>query len=226
LAPVPAEVSCPAGKLNPGCRALKFTYATSTSAKGEKQSEWGTYNGRLIKVSYEGYNPATKAMLEKPIAVAEYAYDKKGRLRAEWDPRISPALKTTYGYDTEGHVTALTPPGEESWVFTYAPITGDKGTGRLLKAAQAPASAPLWNGELPANTEAPKVAEVTPAMGVAISVSHGTWSNSPVAYSLQWEDCKIVKTAKEEEEEKLYEEKREGTLKCSQIPGATNSSPS
>ena len=40
-----------------------------------------------MKVSYEGYNPATKKMTETPIPVAEYAYDKKGRLRAEWDPR-------------------------------------------------------------------------------------------------------------------------------------------
>jgi hypothetical protein len=61
LAPVPAEVSCPAGKLNPGCRALKFTYATKTKEKiGETAAEWGEYNGRLIKVSYEGYNPASK----------------------------------------------------------------------------------------------------------------------------------------------------------------------
>jgi streptogramin lyase len=225
LAPVPAEVSCPAGKLNPGCRALKFTYATKTKEKiGEAATEWGEYNGRLIKVSYEAYNPATGKMLEKPIPVAEYTYDKKGRLRAEWDPRISPALETTYGYDTEGHVTALTPPGEESWVFTYGTISGDTGTGRLLKAAQAPATAALWDGELPANTEAPKVAEVTPIDGVAISVSHGTWSNSPVAYSFQWEDCKIVKTREEENEEVIYEEERKGKQQCTLIPGAHNSS--
>ncbi len=216
LAPVPAEVSCPSGKLNPGCRALKFTYATKTKGKiGESSTEWGEYNGRLVKIAYEGYNPATGKMLEKPIAVAEYTYDKKGRLRAEWDPRISPALKTSYGYDSEGHVTALTPPGEESWVFTYAPIAGDTGTGRLLKAAQAPATAPLWNGELPANTEAPKIAEATPIMGVPISVSHGTWSNSPVAYTFQWEHCKPL--TKEETEKKAK-------VKCTQIPGATNAS--
>ena len=67
----------------------------------------------------------------KETAVAEYAYDKYGRLRAEWDPRISPNLKTTYSYDEEGHVTAMTPPGQEPWTFTYGAIAGDAGTGRL-----------------------------------------------------------------------------------------------
>jgi streptogramin lyase len=222
LAPHP-NVSC-SPKMEPGCRALKFTYATTTKAKGEKPTEWGEYEGRLTKVSYEGYNPATKKMTETPVPVAEYSYDKAGRLRAEWDPRISPALKTEYGYDTEGHVTALTPAGEESWVFTYAPIAGDTGTGRLLKAARAPVSAGLWNGELPANTAAPKITEATPINGIAISVSHGTWSNSPVAYSFQWEDCKTYKTAEEEEEERIFKEERKGTIKCTQIPGANNSS--
>jgi streptogramin lyase len=223
LAPVPAEVSCPTGKLNAGCRALKFTYATKTKEKiGENAGEWGEYTGRLIRVSYEGYNPATGKMLEKAIPVAEYAYDEKGRLRAEWDPRVSPALKTIYGYDSEGHVTALTPPGQESWVFTYAPIAGDTGTGRLLKAAQAPASAPLWGGELPADTEAPKITETTPKVGVAISVSHGVWSNNPVAYTFQWEDCKPFSKAEESERGKKLKETE--PYKCTPIPGATNSS--
>ncbi len=222
LAPHP-NVSC-SPKMEPGCRALKFTYATTTKAKGEKPAEWGEYEGRLTRVSYEGYNPATKKMTEPSVPVAEYTYDKTGRLRAEWDPRISPALKTEYGYDTEGHVTALTPAGHESWVFTYAPIAEDTGTGRLLKAAQAPATAALWNGELPANTEAPKIAEATPTMGVAISVSHGTWTNNPGAYSFQWEDCKIVHTELEELEEVAEKIELPGKLQCMQIPGANNSS--
>ena len=145
LAPVPAEVSCPAGALKAGCRALTYVYSKETKARGENESQWGDYNGRLKEVKFTGYNPATKIMTT--TAVAQYSYDKKGRLRAEWDPRISPALKTSYGYDTEGHVTALTPPGQESWVFTYAPIAGDTGTGRLLKGgASSRYSAPMERG--------------------------------------------------------------------------------
>ena len=139
-----------------------------------------------MEVLFTGYNPSTKEM--KPIAVAMYAYDGQGRLRAEWDPRISPALKTVYGYDSEGHVTALTPPGQESWAFTYGEIAGDSSTGRLLKATQAPTSAGLWNGEAVKNTEAPKLSG-TAVVGVTMGVSNGTWSNSPVAYGYQWEDC-------------------------------------
>ena len=185
LGPVPAGVSC-APELSAGCRALKFKYATTTTAKGEAESEWGEYRGRLMEVLFDGYNPSTKKMQE--TAVAEYRYDQLGRLRAEWDPRVSPALKTIYGYDPEGHVTALTTPGHESWAFTYGAIAGDAGTGRLLKAAQAPASTELWGGELPKNTEAPAIAG-SPTKGFRLAVSNGKWSGSPVTYGYVWEDC-------------------------------------
>jgi hypothetical protein len=200
----PAKVSC-APKMEPGCRALKFTYATKTkSGIGEGPSEWGEYEGRLVKVSYEGYSPATKKMTETPIPVAEYVYDKQGRLRAEWDPRLSPhELKTTYGYDTEGHLTALDPPGQEPWMFTYGTIAGDAGTGRLFKVTQAAASAGLWGGTLPSESEAPKLTGI-PAVGVRMAVSSGVWSNSPLVYGYQWERCNA-----------------EGK-ECAPIAGATN----
>ena len=202
----PAKVSC-APKMVVGCRALKFTYATKTkSGIGEGPTEWGEYEGRLVKVFYEGYNPATKKMTETPIPVVEYAYDKQGRLRAEWDPRLAPhELKTTYGYDEEGHVTALTPPGQESWVLTYGTIPGDTGTGRLLKATQAPASASLWKGEVVKNTEEPKISGTPLINDSNMSVSTGTWSGAPVVYGYQWEDCNTSGT------------------ECVPIPGATNS---
>ncbi len=190
----PAKVSCPVGKMELGCRAFIFTYATKTkSGIGEGPTEWGEYVGRLVKVSFEGYNPATKKMTETPIPVAEYAYDKQGRLRAEWDPRISPALKTTYGYDAEGHVTALNPPGQEPWAFTYGATAGDAGTGRLLKVRRAAASEGLWNGETVKNSAPPGITG-TPYVGSQMGVSNGTWSSGFVSYSYQWEDCSISGT--------------------------------
>ncbi len=171
-----------------GCRGLEFSYGTATKATGENESEWGEYLGRLKEVKFIAYNPSTKAMAS--TGVAKYAYDKQGRLRAEWNPEISPALKTIYGYDAEGHVTALTSPGRESWAFTYGTIAGDASTGRLIKATQAPASAKLWDGEAPKNVEAPKLSgSLVP--GVRMGVTNGVWSNEPVAYAYQWEDCNL-----------------------------------
>ena len=185
LAPVPANVSC-SPTLKAGCRALEFIYGKETKATGENESEWGEYKGRLKEVLFVANNPATKKV--EPKAVAAYAYDKQGRLRAEWDPRLEHPLKVVYGYDAEGHVTALTPPGQESWALIYGTIAGDSTAGRLLKVTQAPASAGLWDGEPPKNTAAPKLTG-TAFPSARMTVSNGTWSNAPVAYGYQWEDC-------------------------------------
>jgi tripartite motif-containing protein 71 len=201
LSPAPEGVSCGTKteelkeEKDKGCHALTFKYATGTTAKGESEGEWGEYDGRLSQVMFHAWNPSSKTMEEK--AVAQYSYDKQGRLRAEWDPRMESstacgktcsALKRTYGYDTEGHVTALTPPGRETWALVYGTLAGDSNTSRLLKVTHAPASASLWNGELSKNTEAPKLSG-TPAVAVRMAVSNGVWSNSPIIYSYQWEDC-------------------------------------
>jgi RHS repeat-associated protein len=211
IAPEPAGLSFScistlekAEKLEKGCRILEFEYAAKTKESiGENEKEWGEYKGRLQRVLFEAYNPASKKMEEPGTAVAEYAYDKQGRLRAEWNPQISPALKALYGYDPEGHVTALTEPGEESWAFTYGTSAGDSNTGRVVKVTQAPASAGLWNGASPVNTEAPKLSR-PPTVGLRMSVSNGAWSNSPIAYGYQWEDCNSTGKA------------------CTPISGATN----
>jgi streptogramin lyase len=122
LAPVPTGVSC-SPELKAGCRALTFNYAESTTATGETQSKWGDYNGHLTRVYYTAYDPASKTM--KTVEVAHYLYDNHARLRSEWDPRVSPALKMVYGYDSEGHVTSLTAPGQETWAVTYGTIGSD-----------------------------------------------------------------------------------------------------
>jgi streptogramin lyase len=201
LAPKPAGVSCEP-ELKPGCRALKFTYAAKTFASGEGRSEWGDYQTRLTEVNLKAYDPRVKGMSERPVA--RFEYDKLGRLRATWDARNEyPYLKTTYGYDAEGHLTSLSPPGEEPWTFTYGTIAGDAGTGRLLKAARAPAATELWKGEVLGSSEAPKITG-TPYEGVKLGVSNGKWTGSPVAYGYQWEDCDAT-----------------GSL-CKTIGGATN----
>jgi RHS repeat-associated protein len=217
LAPELPGVSC--GKeakerevkeLKPGCRALTFEYATQKTATGEKPSEWGAYKGRLKEVLYSAYNPATKEI--KPIVVAEYKYDAKGRLRYVANPQISPTLATTYGYDAEGHVTAVSPAGQEPWLLHYGTSPNDANPGRLLSVIRPAATTP---SELkateeqapPVNTTAPTLSSTTPKVGTKISVSgNGTWSNSPLSYGYQWEDC------------------NQSGGECAPIPGAVNQS--
>ena len=180
--PEPTEVSAPklAGvscspELKAGCRALKLSY-----------TELSEYRPRLSKVALDAYDPASKAM--KETTVAQYEYDSSGRLVKEWDPRIGKQSATAYGYDSEGHITAMTPAGQESWAFMYGTISGDAGTGRLLGIARAPASQSLWTGGSVANTTLPAITG-TPAVGITMAVSNGSWSGNPVAYGYQWEDC-------------------------------------
>ncbi len=190
LGPKPSGVTCSAepSKSEKGCRELTFKYAEKTTA-GESPSEWGEYAGRLVKILFTAYNPATKAMVvEQPVA--QYAYDKKGRLRAEWDPRITPNLKTTYGYDSEGDITAVAPPGNQPWLMHYGTFPGAPSPGRLLSVTRPGAATTLASGAAPANTVAPTLSSTKPAVGTKISVStNGTWSNSPLTYSYHWEAC-------------------------------------
>jgi RHS repeat-associated protein len=200
LAPVPAGVSC-SPTLNAGCRALTFNYATTTTAKSEAPAEWGDQEGDLTRVYYTAWDPVSKTM--KKVEAAHYLYDNRGRLRTVWDPRIATEQKTYYGYDNEGHVTALTPPGEETWAFVYGMISGGTTQGSVLKATRAPASTALWGGTSPVNTVAPVVTG-TRTTGVRMAVTEGTWSGSPVVYGYQWEDC------------------NGSGGECVPIPGATN----
>jgi len=212
LAPAPSGVTCvgehgevEAKYLKKGCRALTFEYPEKTFGSGEKESEWGPYVGRLARVLFHAWDPSKGAMSE-PV-VAEYAYDARGRLRAEWDPRIENstacgttcyALKTTYGYDAEGHLTAITSARQQPWAMTYGTIAGDPNAGRLLKATQAHPKSSESEAEVKARLKeqkelttysaAPKLSG-TAVVGVTMGVSSGTWSKSPVAYGYQWEDC-------------------------------------
>lgn len=133
LAPVPSGVSC-ASLNTPGCRSLKLVYSAATTAKGTSEAEWGNYNGRLEKIEFTAYDPAASAM--KTDTVSQYLYDNAGRLRAQWDPRISPNLKTRYSYDGGGRLATVTPPGENGWAFAYASLAGDGDGGRLKSVSR------------------------------------------------------------------------------------------
>jgi streptogramin lyase len=182
-----------------GCRVLQFTYASGTTATGEAEGQWADYKGRLSGVRFEAYDPTAKAIQSHWLA--DYSYDSRGRLRSEYDLRISPALKTRYAYDEEGHVTALSPPGQEPWIFSYGSIAGDSGTGRLLKAYRVPASTAIAKNETVANTKVPTISG-SAVTGATLSVTRGTWSGSPVGYSYRWSRCT--------------------TGVCTSIPGANN----
>jgi hypothetical protein len=213
LAPVPSQVSC-SPTLNKGCRALKFEYASKeTKAPGEGPSEWGEFAGHLSKVTYTAWNPSSKEMATS--AVAQYAYDKQGRLRAEWNPKIEPNLKTIYGYDAEGHVTAVGGAGSQPSLLEMGTAPGDSATGRLLAVSRPANTTPTVLKEemaepAPVVTSAPTLSSTSPKVGVKISVeltsekTPGKWSNKPLAFTYQWQDCNS--TGKE----------------CTAIPGAVN----
>jgi RHS repeat-associated protein len=202
IAPEAAGVSC-SSELKDGCRALKFEYSTATTATGSNESQWGNYKNHLQEILLTAYNPTSKAMVNTPIA--QYAYDNVGKLRAEWDPQVSPALKTTYGYDVTGHVTAVSGPGQEPWLLHYGTIASDTNNGRLLSVARPAASVALGSGEALTNTSAPTLSTTHPVIGTALSVSNGSWSHGPLSYGYQWERCNP-----------------EGSKSCTAIAGATN----
>lgn len=203
VAPHPAA-RCEKGKLEKGCRALEFEYYEETSAHGEDENEWGGFKNRLKAAIFVAYNPNDKAMERK--SVAAYLYDQEGRLRAEWNPEVS-GSKTLYGYDSEGHVTAITPPGEETFVAHYGEIPRETtGAGRLLSLARPSRPREVgWDGAPPVDTSLPSLSTTSPVEDSTVSVSSNTgWNNTPVSYSYQWESCW-------------------GGV-CHMIPGATNSS--
>jgi len=183
IAPHAASLSC--SPIKTGCQALILKYATTTKAT---EGEWGEYEGRLTEVLFAGYNPATKAMQE--LVVAQYAYDNIGRLRAEWDPRIKPALKIVYGYDAEGHVTAVSASGQEPWLIHYGTTPVDGSMGRVLSVIRPPATSEIGDWSAPENATRPEISTTTPKVGSAISITtNGGWTNTPLTYSYQWEAC-------------------------------------
>jgi RHS repeat-associated protein len=132
-----------------GCRSLSFTYTSMTHYGGtSSQGE------RLSAITYHG--PATSTTMGS-WEVATYNYNSEGRMTEEWDPRISPALKETYTYETAGQLHTITPPGEEPWTLEYEMLPGEEGSGRLARVKRA------------SLVSSPSVAQTTIAYGVPVS---------------------------------------------------------
>ncbi|MFE7766838.1 DNRLRE domain-containing protein [Streptomyces sp. NPDC057438] len=116
-----------------GCRILEYQYATTTTATG---NTLGDYAGQVQRLRLWSTDPG--ASTATATVVSSYAYDASGRLREQWDPRISPALKTAYTYDSAGRVVTQTPPGELPWTFEYgkAGASSVAGDGMLLSVSR------------------------------------------------------------------------------------------
>ncbi|MFF7403400.1 DNRLRE domain-containing protein [Streptomyces murinus] len=138
--------TCDTDPSTKGCRVMEFAYPTTTTATS---SAFGDFAGQVSQVKVWSTAPGASTATE--VAVAQYRYDDQGRLRESWDPRISPALKTAFTYDSAGRVTTLTPPGQLPWAFTYGtagsnPAAGD---GMLLSVSRptlTPGSADQTDG--------------------------------------------------------------------------------
>ncbi|MGN9805303.1 DNRLRE domain-containing protein [Micromonospora sp. L32] len=142
LAPVPDGVNCTT--LTRGCRALTFTYATTTTATGGTDTTWGDYTGRVKEISFTAWDPDLSTPAMRTVPMARYAYDNAGRLRASWDPRLdwndagtTRHLWDTYNYNLDGVLSSLTPVGQEAWQLSYTTIPGDPGLGRLYKVSRS-----------------------------------------------------------------------------------------
>jgi RHS repeat-associated protein len=145
IAPSPPSVSCTGENATTavGCKALTFGYTAYS------------YGNRLTSISYYGASGSGMTSAE----VAKYAYDTEGRLKEEWDPRISPALKETYTYDPGGQLHTITPPGQEPWTLEYGTVDEEEANGRLMAVKR------------PSLLSSPTTAQTTLVYGVPVTGS-------------------------------------------------------
>ncbi|MEU2614920.1 LamG-like jellyroll fold domain-containing protein [Micromonospora sp. NPDC007271] len=173
-----------------GCEVLEYVYATSTTS-GLSQSVFGDYTDRVSAVKLWSWDPTAAAVTA--VEVARYAYDNLGQLRQVWDPRISPALKTAYGYDAAGRVNSTTPPGELPWTADHgnpdvdsAALRWDLDAGSGTTVADSSgagrngtmASGVNWAQGNDPNNPADRAANFTGVSGQQISVAGTALSNT------------------------------------------------
>ncbi|MFE9880619.1 DNRLRE domain-containing protein [Streptomyces sp. NPDC005784] len=161
---------------DPGCRGLQLSYDTATGNVSE--ADFVTSDGTKL----------TKT------PVAKYSYDTSGRLIAEWDPRISPALKATYTYDENsgdadyGRLTLISPAQSTTgtlapWILTYNAVAGSADYGKLASVSHAHTAA---NGGGTAKTVVTYRVPLTTAAGGPANMDAatvGTWGQTDVPVS-------------------------------------------
>ncbi|MFG1761084.1 RHS repeat-associated core domain-containing protein [Micromonospora echinofusca] len=146
LAPTVSTVNCVT--LVRGCRALTFHYATTTTATGSTESNWGDHLGRVREIAFTAWDPDLSTPAMRTVVMARYTYDNAGRLRAVWDPRLDwndagtiRHLREVYDYNLDGILSSVKPVGQEAWQLSYTTVPGDPGTGRLHKVIRSALSA-------------------------------------------------------------------------------------
>ncbi len=98
-------VTCGSPLTTRGCQTLAFDYASTTQTTSLCGGSLGDVAGQLQAVHYTTWDPDLGTPAMRTVDVAAYCYDQTtSRLATTWDPRISPSLKTTYAYDSDGHV--------------------------------------------------------------------------------------------------------------------------
>ncbi|MEU1692584.1 DNRLRE domain-containing protein [Streptomyces hirsutus] len=147
IAPTSAvtATACESAPATKGCRVLEFVYADSTTATG---SAMGDYSGQVKELRL--WSTAAGASAATAVAVATYRYDTDGRLRQQWDPRLSANSRTEYTYDSAGRVVTYRTKGEKPWTFTYGKVGSASSDGMLLsvrRAALSPGSTDTEQGE-------------------------------------------------------------------------------
>jgi RHS repeat-associated protein len=121
IAPSPPGQDCTVAiqQLPRGCRVLELDYYTIRLQTPDD-------NRRVEAIRHAAWDPATSSVKTETVArfsYYEYPTDPMagnfGRLKEAWDPRISPALKELYVYDSAGRIAEVAPPGEAAWSVAY-----------------------------------------------------------------------------------------------------------
>ncbi|GIJ77977.1 hypothetical protein Xph01_24090 [Micromonospora phaseoli] len=142
LAPAPQGVTCTT--LVRGCRAVTFTYATTTTATGGGAAAWGDHTGRVKEIAFTAWDPDLVTPGMRTVPMARYAYDDAGRLRASWDPRldwtdngVTRHVQEVYTYNLDGLLASIAPAGQEPWQLRYTTLPGDPAPGRLYQVSRS-----------------------------------------------------------------------------------------
>ncbi|MFY9487526.1 MAG: DUF6531 domain-containing protein, partial [Solirubrobacterales bacterium] len=125
-----------------GCQGLKYNY--TDFALPDRP---GLFK-RLTSVTLRKYAPDLTAgngiscnndtnMCEIPVG--QYEYDSLSRLTEAWDPRVTPALKTTYTYESiaTNSLASVKPAGEQPFTIAYRKLEEDTGFGRVDKVSRS-----------------------------------------------------------------------------------------